>query len=86
MSDIVYEVIFIRKKQFIILFLSDIDNNQGGKQIAPMLVFSGSTSNGVINFWTEEGDNIVLPCFSYGNPAPLTRYDFESITLQSSIN
>ena len=43
--------------------------------MAPKLAIKGSSSNGVINFWIQEGNTIVLPCFSYGNPAPLTRYN-----------
>ena len=56
----------------------DIDLKQGGKQMAPQLAPLGSMTNGGINYWVNEGSSIILPCFSYGNPPPLTRYaDFK---------
>ncbi len=54
------------------------DMKQGGTQIAPELVPLGSQLNGVNNYWANEGTNIILPCFSYGNPPPLTRYAYSS--------
>ena len=59
-----------------------MDLKQGAKQLAPKLAPLGSTTNGGINYWVNEGSSIILPCFSYGNPPPLTRYvDFKSYIL-----
>ena len=44
------------------------------KQIAPVLAFSGTASNRIKNYWVQEGGRAFLPCLSYGNPPPLTRY------------
>ena len=53
---------------------SGIDVKQTEKKMAPQLVPSGPTANGNINYWVNEGRSVILPCFSYGSPPPLTRY------------
>ena len=59
---------------FIIYFNLGIDRKQGGKQTAPKLAPVDTPSNGIINYWAYETSTVLLPCFSYGNPPPLTRY------------
>ena len=68
------EILYITLQRHLSKIILGVEVKQGMKQIAPVLASSGTASNRIKNYWVQEGGRAFLPCLSYGNPPPLTRY------------